>query len=322
MSQVWGESKGVQRCRTRECTCMMPTGISLAMVLAVIGCANVSPTAKSENLRPAASADEHKTPSRFLANLPREVRLPNLDDPVNRRLLANYGAVFVAQGVTPPPVLVFSDEAEVERWQAGLKTERARIHGFEVELQAPALEALLASCAEGKKSHVEITPRTRDAARRDYARTVLLWQRRIDAGLQHWLAKGKITRAEAKRIKALSPHDQIVEIERLEKQGLFFSQLFNKPILDSAAPPGASQHLSLLAIDIKEHTEPKTRAILARHDWFQTVPCDLSHFTYLGVSEARLPSLGLKQVTCGKRQFWAPDLGIEVPQRESASPNL
>jgi len=285
--------------------------LGVVAALHALGCQNRAPATSAAEPRPDPAQASRASPPPFLTHLPPGIRLPNLHDAVNLHLLADYGAVFVAQGVAPPPVLVFADEAEVERWQSSVPTGRATIKGIPIELQVPALQAFLDARAEAKRMRLEISLPARDAARRDYARTVVLWQRRIDAGLRHWQEKGRITRAEARRIRALAPHEQIVEIERLEKQGIFFSQLFNKPILDSAAPPGASQHLSMLAIDVKEHTQAKVRTILARHQWFPTVACDLPHFTYLGVPENRLPALGLKQVTCGKRQFWVPNLGSE-----------
>jgi hypothetical protein len=76
----------------------------------------------------------------------------------------------------------------------------------------------------------------------------------------------------------------------------------------SVAPPGTSQHLSMLAIDIAEFNDARTREIMASHGWFQTVISDLPHFTYLGVDEAALPDLGLKKVLNGDRGFWIPDL--------------
>ncbi|OXR39561.1 hypothetical protein B7C42_08371 [Nocardia cerradoensis] len=50
------------------------------------------------------------------------------------------------------------------------------------------------------------------------------------------------------------------------------------------------------------------REILADCGWFQTVPTDLPHFTYLGVEERELPALGLKKIIEDERIFWVPDL--------------
>jgi hypothetical protein len=64
----------------------------------------------------------------------------------------------------------------------------------------------------------------------------------------------------------------------------------------------------MLALDVSEHADQTVRAILARHGWFQTVILDLPHFTYLGVRAAELPELGVREVKCGNRIFWIPDL--------------
>lgn len=63
----------------------------------------------------------------------------------------------------------------------------------------------------------------------------------------------------------------------------------------------------MLALDVKEFENAKVRVILAKHGWFQTVVSDLPHFTYLGVKESELASLGLKEVNNGGRTFWIPE---------------
>lgn len=117
-----------------------------------------------------------------------------------------------------------------------------------------------------------------------------------------------MTQAEADKIKAMSPYEQVPEVLRLEEKGIFFSQDLSKSILYSVAPPGTSQHLSMLALDVKENADPKVRELLAKHHWYQTVVSDLPHFTYLGVPESELPKLGLKKVNGGGRTFWTPDI--------------
>jgi hypothetical protein len=250
------------------------------------------------------------TNEKFLASLPPGFTLPDDADEVGMRLLADYGAMFVARGgAVAPPTVVFSDEAAVSNWQSGVQSTRTDFGGINVELQSPAMKALLEARDEARASKLEITPRGADAARRTYAETVKLWQSRVNPGLAHWAAEGNLTKEEAARIRALSPRDQIPEILKLEDQGMYFSKDFAKSILYSVAAPGTSQHLSMLAFDVKEFENASVRSILARHGWFQTVSSDLPHFTYLGVTEDQLPSLGLKKTTNGGRTFWIPDLG-------------
>lgn len=256
-----------------------------------------------------------KASSKFLQNLPQGFHLPDDDDEVGWRVLADYGAMFVARGgATPPAHVVFPDEEAVARWQSSVKTRRVELAGFAVELQMPAAEALLAARREARGQGLEISPRGKDAARRTYADTVQLWRSRVDPGLAHWVRRGRLAKEEGARIRALAPRDQVAEILRLEKRGLYFSKDFSKSILYSVAAPGTSQHISMLSLDVKEHASAPVRALLARHGWFQTVLSDLPHFTYLGVGEEELPSLGLKRVETRGRVYWIPDLEGIGPQ--------
>jgi hypothetical protein len=125
--------------------------------------------------------------------------------------------------------------------------------------------------------------------------------------------KGLLSAAEAERIRNLPAREQVPEILELEKRKLYFSKDFSKSILYSVAAPGTSQHLSMLAFDVKEHNNPIVRSILEHHGWFQTVRSDLPHFTFLGVDKRLLPSLGLKMVRNGDRVFWIPDFTCPPP---------
>jgi hypothetical protein len=182
------------------------------------------------------------------------------------------------------------------------------IGGFNLELQAPAMAALKKAIAEAKQSGLSITPRAADSAKRTYTDTVNLWTSRVNPGLDYWSGKGRITSADASRIKSLKPFDPVSEILKLESQGLYFSKDFSKSILYSVAAPGASQHIFMLALDVAEFANPRVREIMARNGWFQTVQSDLPHFTYLGVDESELSSKGLKPVTVSGQKFWVPDI--------------
>jgi hypothetical protein len=249
------------------------------------------------------------TDSRFLGNLPKTLQLPAADDEVGWRVLADYGAIFVARGrAIPPPCIVFPDEQAVTEWQSSLKIQRLELDGIAVELQAPAAEALLAARREARAQGLDISPRSRDAARRSYQDTRQLWASRVNPGLEHWVSARRLTKRESDRIRTLPLRQQVPEILRLEKQKIFFSKDFSKSILYSVAAPGTSQHISMLALDVKEHATLPVRALLARHGWYQTVVSDLPHFTFLGVAEEELPALGLKKVQDSGRAFWIPDL--------------
>lgn len=242
----------------------------------------------------------------FSANLPGGFEQPR--DEVGRKMLAEYGAMFVARGVTPPPKVVFRDEPEVSAYQGGLAKSQETIGGIGVELQTPALEALKKAIDAARAKGISIRPRNADSSRRSYAQTVDNWKSRVHPGLAHWVSKGRLTKSDADRIAALSPPDQVPEIFKLEAQGMYFSKDLTKTIMYSVAPPGTSQHISLLALDVEQHEDARARSVLAEFGWFQTIPSDLPHFTYLGAKADELPGLGLKKVTTGGREFWVPDI--------------
>jgi hypothetical protein len=251
--------------------------------------------------------------ARFLASLPPGFRVPTETDVVGTRLLAYYGAVFVARGgVTPPVVLAFADEDAVTNWQASLTAAKTTISKTVVELQSVALGAFVEARYEAQAGKFDITPRGTDPSKRDYQETVKWWRSRVEPGLHHWLSAARLDGRKAQRIKNLPPAEQVPEILRLEETGLFFGGNFSRTILSSVSPPGASQHISMLAVDINEDVNAAVRAILAKHGWYQTVLLDTPHFTYLGVSEQELPGLGLHKVNLAGRDYWIPDIGISV----------
>jgi len=280
--------------------------ISTALVLALAGrgCTDSNTTLATPQPTPVNSP----TPAKgdFRANLPPSFVQPT--DPVGQRLLKDYGAVFVARRVKVPDHVIFKDEKEVTDFQQSAGSAKALIGGLTVELQPAALKALQDAITDAAKLNLKITPRESDSSKRTYQHTVTLWASRVNPGLAHWVAAGKITTAEAARIRSLSPFEQVPEILKLEDQGLWFSRDLTKSIVYSVAPPGTSQHLLMLALDVAQFEDARVREILARHGWFQTVTSDLPHFTYLGVSEDELPKLGLKKVTNANRDFWVPDI--------------
>jgi len=290
----------------RKRTKMMKTILVISIAFAGIGCfaigANTNNVAAGNtgetNMETPASGD-------FYKNLPSGFELPR--DDAGRLLLREYGAVFLARsGATPPNKVVYRDEADVVAFQNTLKRSTETIGGTRIELQTAAMEALKAAIAEAAKSGLTIGPRGADSARRGYDQTVSLWASRVNPGFAHWVGKRRVSQAEANRIKALTPYEQVPEILALESRGIFFAKSLDKSIIYSVAPPGTSQHLSMLALDVKEFENPQIRAILAKHRWFQTVSSDLPHFTFLGVEESKLSDIGLKQVSNSGRKFWVP----------------
>jgi hypothetical protein len=231
------------------------------------------------------------------------------DDAAQQRLFREYGAVYAARGgVIAPDKVVFEDESEVSRFQSKLDISRFEIGGFSLELQTRAMDKLRSACVEAAAHGLSISPRGADSARRNYNDTIELWRSRVEPALAHWIEKGRMTRGRADKIRSLSPYEQVAEIFALEEDGIYFAKDLSKSIIYSVAPPGASQHLSLLAFDVAEFAQPRVRRTLANHYWYQTVTSDLPHFTFLGVEEEKLPELGLKKVVDNDREFWTPDI--------------
>lgn len=230
-------------------------------------------------------------------------------DAVARRVLAEYGAVFVAEGVALPPVCVFGSEAEVERFQREAGCSVENLDGVEIGLQPAAMKALLRAREEACSHGLSIRPRGgAEAGRRTFDDSLRLWRSRCDPALKHWSRLGRLSPAEAERIRALPLREQVAAVLELEAEGIFFSKDLKKSILYSVAAPGASQHLAMLAFDVEEYSDARVRRVLAGHGWFQTVVSDLPHFTYLGLSAEQLPARGLRRVESFGQEFWIPDL--------------
>ncbi len=234
--------------------------------------------------------------------------------PVESRLLAEYGAVFLTTA-TAPPAIIFRDSKEVERFQATLQIRAATFGEYEIELQADAMEALTSASAELSEHGMSLTPRAADSGRRSYDDTVGLWNRNVSRGLEHWVELGQITTERAESIRRFAPVDQVAIILEMEEgERIYFGTFFDRSILYSVAAPGASQHLSMLAFDAAEFQDPEVERTLANFGWHRTVVYDFPHFTYLGRDEQSLLSLGLKQevreYNGRSYRFWIPDLSL------------
>lgn len=242
----------------------------------------------------------------------------SLDDAVSRRVLEDYGAMFVASdSVTPPPVCMFETEVEALAFQNNAGFKSAIVGGAKIDLQPAAMDALLAARVEARKDGLDITPRGgTEAARRSYSDTQRLWNTRFLPALVHWNQLGRLTKEQVAYLKSLPIHDQVREVLELEKKGIFFNTDFSKSILYSIAAPGTSQHMSMLALDVSQFTDARVRNILARHGWFQTVKSDMPHFTFLGLKEEELTSRGLMRVKIGAQVFWIPNVGLRGEERK------
>lgn len=229
-------------------------------------------------------------------------------DPIARRVLREYGSVFVAGAdVLVPDRCIFDSRETAERFQERAKFERQPIDGVEITLQERAMIALLAAIEEAVSIGVRITPRDGSiAGARDYGDTVRLWDSRFYRALDHWLARGKISKEEADGVRGLAAFDQVPQVLKWESKKIWFSTGFNRSILTSVAAPGTSQHLSGLAFDVTEYSDSRVRLILNKHGWYQTVLADEPHFTYLGSRETQLAGSGLRLLVSNRYRYWVP----------------
>lgn len=232
-----------------------------------------------------------------------------LEDRTARRIFADYGAVYIAGGVIPPARCIFSESDQVEKFQTGAASANEMIDGVSITLQKAAMDALLKAREKAALLKLKISPRGGStAAMRSYEETRTLWNSRFLPGLSYWVKRGRLTKDEAEKAKWLSTSEQVAQVLDWEdNRQLYFSKDFSKSILYSVAAPGASQHISMLALDVEQFSDKRIRNILAEYGWFQTVKSDLPHFTYLGHKESDLEKWGLKKVSVSGQDFWVPD---------------
>jgi hypothetical protein len=235
---------------------------------------------------------------------------PITTDIVAARVLREYGAMFAASdAVTLPASCIYRGETDVLTFQKSLATSTVETGGIRISLQAKAAESLQSALTEASGKGLSITPYDGAiAGSRSYGDTLRLWNGRFFSALDHWTRRGRLTEADRIAVTGVSLQKRIEMILQWESQGIFFSTDRSRSIFSSTAPPGTSQHLSMLAFDVTEYTSPEIRQIMNRYGWFQTVVGDPVHFTFLGVPETELPARGLKPFERGSHRYWVPNL--------------
>ena len=155
-----------------------------------------------------------------------------LASPVEQRLFAEYGALFVTTA-TPPPTIIFADAAEVDAFQSQLTVGRARLGDYEMTLQTEALDALIRAASEMNDHEGQITARAADSGARSYQDTLNLWTRNVTRGLDHWEAEARITSARAAQIRQLAAVEQVSLILEIEAREQLFSMWLRGPAIDA-----------------------------------------------------------------------------------------
>lgn len=237
---------------------------------------------------------------------------------LSRRILAEYGSIFAANSeVVLPKRCFFQNDADVIAFQQTAKSSVVELNGYEIELQEAAMRSLLDAAAEAQSQGKHISPLDGSVAgKRSYSETVRIWNSRFLQALDYWVRKGRIDSELADSVRWQPFHKQAAQVLSWEAQEIYFSTNFSRSIFSSTAPPGTSQHLTMLAFDVVQYSDPDVRKILNDHGWYQTIIDDAAHFTFLGVKESELPRRGLKCVFRGSYFYWVPNLttGAKPPQ--------
>ena len=230
-------------------------------------------------------------------------------DPLARRVLQEYGSMFSAgDDVTLPSKCLYKNSDEVRSLQSKLRQVTINVDGVDITLQEAAAKALAAAIDEAASCDLRITPLDGAVAgKRIYTDSVRVWNKRFIPALDFWVSVGNITEEASVAARNMPLLDQARKVLEWESQGFLFGTGRRKSIFSSTAPPGASQHLSLIAFDVVEFQDPAVRRVLNAHGWFQTVANDPTHFTYLGAPESGLPSRGLKKIESSDGNVWVPN---------------
>jgi len=113
----------------------------------------------------SADTENDKEPAPFYEALAkalkkRKTRVDNIcppSDVVARRILEDYGAMFLAKKVTPPTLCIFTNEEQVTRFQEVAGFTGLLIGFDEVELQPEAMKQLVKAREEAQKEALDIT---------------------------------------------------------------------------------------------------------------------------------------------------------------------
>ena len=229
---------------------------------------------------------------------------------VAARVMREYGSMFVAgDSIELPDTCMFGGEPEVKRFQKKLKTKTVYSGGLPITLQLKAAEGLQASIEQAALEGFSIRPLDGAiAGSRSYGDTLMLWNGRFFRALDYWTRRGSLTAEDRDAISRVDLQKRIEMIIEWEARGIYFSTDRTRSIFTSTAPPGASQHLSMIAFDVVEYGQPTVREILNSNGWFQTVVGDPPHFTYLGLHEGELARRGLQLIARGSHRYWVPNL--------------
>jgi len=227
-------------------------------------------TANAQETRPVAN-EPLSEQERFVTAIMQKLKVMPEPGTFEYTLLRSYGAAFInpADDVKLPPKLLFTNKEDTQEFQSQLTLEKV-VGTNNCYLQKSAAEAL------NKAKLQENIP------------------------LKSGYGASDCTRSFATNLRFWHKYANNKTLEKV-KQGK------ETAILGVVAPPGTSQHLWGLAIDLGVNN-PKQRKILNQNGWFQTVVKDVPHWTYLGVTTEDLPKLGFKNQVVQGITYWLTPL--------------
>ncbi|WGV27028.1 D-alanyl-D-alanine carboxypeptidase family protein [Halotia branconii] len=208
---------------------------------------------------------------RFLSAIASKLKSIPQPDTYEYTLLRVYGAAFVnpESEVKLPSTVIFTNEQETNEFQATLTMQK--VDGTnDCYLQKSAAVAL------NQARSLENIP------------------------LKSGYGTGDCTRSFATNLKFWQKYTDNQTLEKVQ-QGK------ETAILGVVAPPGTSQHLWGLAIDLRVSSD-RQRHALNQNGWFQTVENDIPHWTYIGLSEEYLSQFGFKNKVLRKISYWVTPL--------------
>ena len=209
--------------------------------------------------------------ARFIAALMNQFPIIPQPDTYEYILLRAYGAPFVNlnPAIKLPEKVAFSNHQETQKFQDTIT--KGIVKGTRnCYLQKPAADAL-------NKAYFQAKFRLKSGygnsdCIRNFATTEKFWKKYTNSRTLDLVKQGKETR-----------------------------------ILGTVAPPGASQHLWGLAIDLKVTNKKQVKA-LNQNGWYRTVEHDVPHWTYVGYPPETLLRLGFQKKVIGKTTYWVTPL--------------
>ncbi|MGH7999085.1 MAG: D-alanyl-D-alanine carboxypeptidase family protein [Brasilonema sp.] len=208
---------------------------------------------------------------RFLAAITKKLSIIPAPNTFEYILLRAYGSVFVNQipTIKLPQKVLFTNDQETKQFQLTLTMGKVN-NASNCDLQKSAADAF-----NQAQMQVQIPLKSGYGASdctRSFATNLRFWRKYANNNTLEQVRQGKETK-----------------------------------ILGIVAPPGASQHLWGLAIDLRVSNEAQIQA-LNQNGWYRTVEYDVLHWTYVGLPPEKLTEFGFQNKIVEGINYWVTPL--------------